>query len=139
MDIVFNKRGIFQRLFGKCATECPANPSCWSYIDGVVVVDPEAAPELADRGGAIRIEGKALPDRLLLVHGEDGNYYAFRNKCSHSGRRMDPVPGTNTIQCCSIGKSTFDTKGTKLYGPPTGNIEIYVVELVDGRIKIKIA
>ena len=64
------------------------------------------------------MEGKNMPNRVLVVHGEDGEYRAFHNQCTHLGhRRLDPVPGTNTVQCCSVNKSTYDTEGTKIYGP----------------------
>ena len=40
--------------------------------------------------------------RTLVVHGDDGTFHAFANRCRHMGRRLDPVPGTETVQCCSV-------------------------------------
>ncbi len=74
--------------------------------------------ELDTPGGAIRCEGNNLPKRVLVVRGEDGEYRAFHNRCTHLGhRRLDPVPGTDTVQCCSVNKSTYDSEGNKIFGP----------------------
>jgi nitrite reductase/ring-hydroxylating ferredoxin subunit len=117
MEFKTLKRSIFQRLFGISATQLPKDKGCWTYSNGKVVVDLDRAPELSEPGGAIRLEGKSLPDRVLLIHGEDGNYHAFRNRCGHMGRRLDPVPETQTVQCCSVSKSTYDYDGNILFGP----------------------
>ncbi len=118
MDIKFLKRNIFQRILGLPITSAPIDPTCWSYADSKLTLDLNKVPELKQAGGAIRLEGKNLPERILVFFGEDGKYYVFRNRCSHVGhRRLDPVPGTNTIQCCSISKSTYNFDGDKIYGP----------------------
>ncbi|MBU2644756.1 MAG: Rieske 2Fe-2S domain-containing protein [bacterium] len=117
MSIKFNKRGFFQRLLGIPATGNPGVDGCWDYADGKLTVDLGKAVELKTPGGAIKLEGNNLPKRVLVVFGEDGNYHAYHNKCSHMGRRLDPVPGTDTVQCCSISKSTYDVEGGYLHGP----------------------
>ena len=123
------QRSIWQRLFGKPATGLPSDPGCWAYHDGAITVDLSRAPEFASPGGAIRLEGKGCPERVLVVHGDDGRYYAFRNKCTHGGRRLDPVPGAETVQCCSLGKSTFDYNGRLLAGSAKENILPYACEV----------
>jgi nitrite reductase/ring-hydroxylating ferredoxin subunit len=45
---------------------------------------------------------------VLVIQGDDGEYYAFKNRCTHGKRRLDPMPAIQQVQCCSIGKSTFD-------------------------------
>ena len=109
-DIKFLKRNFFLRIFGICATREPSDTECWRFADNVITVELSRAPELAEPGGAIRLEGKNLPERILVVHGEDGEYHAFLNKCVHGKRRLDPVPGTYTVQCCSVGKSNWEIK-----------------------------
>lgn len=103
--------GFFKRLFGICSTQPPADPGCWAVVDGRAVVDLGRAPELKDPGGAVRLEGGELARRVLLLRGEDGKLHAFVNKCSHGGRRLDPLPGAGKVECCSVGKSVFDYEG----------------------------
>ena len=61
-----------------------------------------------------------------MVRGEEGQFHAFHNRCTHLGhRRLDPVPGTDTLQCCSVSKSTYDHQGNKIYGPAPGPVATY--------------
>lgn len=108
--------GFFSRLFGKCRTKPPADTGCWSLANGQVIIDLERAPELGQNNGAIRLEGDGLPMRVMVFWGDDGGIHAIQNKCTHGGRRIDPQPGRSTVQCCSVGKSTFDYDGHRLSG-----------------------
>jgi len=136
MDLVTLKRTFLQRLFGISATKPPADQGCWTYGDGKVLLDLQRAPELARPGGAIRLEGKNLPERLLVVHGENGSYYAFRNRCKHMGRRLDPVAGTRTVQCCSVSKTTYAYDGSVVYGPAKEAVATFKVEVTNGDLVI---
>jgi len=130
------RRNIFQRILGIPATSVPVDPECWSYSDGRVIIDLEKAPELAEPGGAVRIEGDILPDRLMVFRGDDGEFYAFSNRCSHAGRKMDPVPGSGTVMCCSVSRSTYDYRGAILSGPVKKNARVYPAEAEGGRLTI---
>jgi len=44
-------------------------------------------------------------------------------------RRLDPVPGPNTVQCCSVNKSTYDYEGTTIHGPAPNPITKYPVSI----------
>ncbi len=137
-EIKILKRGFFQRVFGKCATELPENPDCWSYADGVITVDLEKAKELDPVHGALRIESDDMPHRILVVYGDDNEYHAFKNHCEHGKRRLDPVPGTKTIQCCSIGKATYDYEGKVLNNDKLNNLTVYPVEFADGKLRVRV-
>jgi len=129
MTIQFLKRSFFQRLLGISATSKPELEDCWHYAQGKLTIDLGKALELKIPGGAIRFEGKNLPKRVLVVCTEDGEYRAFHNRCTHLGhRRLDPVPGTDTVQCCSINKSTYDSGGHKIFGPAPHPITSYPVK-----------
>jgi len=129
MDIKFLKRSFLQRLLGKSATTEPGIEGSWNYADGTLTIDLRKALELKAPGGAMRFEGKNLPKRVLVVHTEDGEYRAFHNRCTHLGhRRLDPVPGTDTVQCCSLNKSTYDSVGNKIFGPAPHPITRYPVK-----------
>ncbi len=128
------KRNIFQRLFGKCMTREPNDAGCWTYSDGEIRIDLRRASELAEAAGAIRLEGENLPERVLVIHGDDGQLRAFKNRCTHSGRRLDPVPGARTVQCCSMGKSTFDYNGKLLAGSAKDDVTTYPARTEDGTL-----
>ena len=136
MEIKTLKRSIFQRIFGICATKAPKDSGCWSFSDGKITLDLSRIPELSQPDTGIRLEGKSLPKRVLVMHSNAGSYYAFHNKCSHAGRRIDPVPKSDTIQCCSVGKATFDYKGTVLSGSAQSGIKTFPVQVEDGKLLI---
>ena len=54
----------------------------------------------------------------------------------HGGRRLDPVPGSDLVQCCSVGKSTFDHGGRPIYGAAKAAVAVYNVQLADGKLVI---
>lgn len=121
--------GIIKRLLGICATQLPVNAGCWTYAGGKLEVSLDKAPELSQKGGAVRLEGPSLPKRVLVVHGQDGQFHAFPNRCTHIGhRRIDPVPGEDKIRCCSVGKSTFDYSGKRLSGSAKESLVPLAVE-----------
>ncbi len=114
--------GFLSRILGICRTKPPADAGCWRLDQDTVTVDLDRAPELEAPGGAIRLEGSGLPARLLVVNGGNDRFLVFQNKCTHGGRRLDPLPGQEAIQCCSVGKSTFDYAGRKMSGPAKGGL-----------------
>lgn len=140
MDIKFLKRNFFQRLLGISATAKPKIDSCWNYANGKLTIFLSKASELKTPGGAARFEGNNLPVRVLVVYGEDGEYRAFQNRCTHMGhRRLDPVPGTSTVQCCSVNKSTYDSDGNKIFGPAPRPLTRYRVEKDQEKLIVSIA
>jgi nitrite reductase/ring-hydroxylating ferredoxin subunit len=132
------KRNIVQRILGICATPKPKDGDCWSYADGKVTVDLAGAQELDEPGSSIRLEGRDCPVRILVVYGDDDSYHAYRNKCRHAGRRLDPVPGEGKIMCCSVSKSTYDYEGKIMAGPAKEPIQVYPIEVIDGKLIIDI-
>lgn len=128
-------RTIIQRIFGIPATKCAAEGS-WSLDGKCVRIDPGKLPEIASPGTGVRIEGKGLPERILLLHGTDGEFYAFRNRCTHGGRRLDPHG--DGVQCCSVGKSFFDLNGSIISGSAKKNLKKYVIKREDNYIIIEL-
>jgi nitrite reductase/ring-hydroxylating ferredoxin subunit len=129
MAIKSVKRSFVQRILGKPATELPKMSDCWSYEAGKITIDLTKSPELQVPGGALRLEGSNLPVRVLVVYSENHGYRAYLNKCTHIGhRRLDPVPGTDTVQCCSINKSIFESGGDKISGPASHSVITFPVE-----------
>lgn len=132
------KRSFFQRIMGKCVTSLPGDAACWRYAEGVLTLDLERAPELARPASALRLEGETLPKRVLVVHGDDGTFHAFCNQCTHGGRRLDPVPETGTVQCCSVGKSTYGYDGKIIAGSAKKDIRVFPLRKEDGKLFIEL-
>ncbi|UCG51354.1 MAG: Rieske 2Fe-2S domain-containing protein [Candidatus Latescibacterota bacterium] len=130
------KRNIFQRILGIPATDLPRDAHSWAFSNGRIVLDLERVPELKKPGGAVRLEKKGLPERVLVIHDGEGVFHAFRNRCGHGGRRLDPVPGDPSLQCCSVGKSTYDHAGTVLSGPANSPIAVYRVDAEGAKLTI---
>ena len=136
MELKDINRNIFQRLFGIPVTKAPQDNSFWKFENGKIEIVLEQVPQLKEKGTAIRVEGKSLPERVLVVNGNDGAYHALQNKCTHGKRCLDPVPETDTVQCCSIGKSTFGYDGKVLKGSAKDKISVYPVNLTEGKLII---
>lgn len=120
--------GLFKRIFGICRTKPPRDAKCWKYSRGKVEIEWARAPELRKPCGAIRLEGWGLPERLLVIYGIDGQYHAFRNECTYTGRRIDPVAGTATLRCCGLSRSTFDYTGKVASGPAKEALKVFRVK-----------
>jgi len=136
METMTLHRNIVQRIFGICATKKPRDEGCWTFENNKITVDLTRAPELKSPGGALRVESKALPGRIIVIHGVEGGYFAFKNRCVHAGRRLDPVPGAQQVQCCSIGKSTFDYEGNRISGTAEKPVDTYKVLVEDTKLII---
>ena len=131
--------GLFKRILGICETKPPENGDCWKYSEGEIEVELGRVPELSDHGGAIRLEGKNMPKRVLVAYGFDERFHAFENRCTHMGRRIDPVADTEAIRCCSVSRSMFDYTGKLISGPAKGPLTSFKVESKDGKLIISIS
>ena len=116
--------GFIKRLLGICQTPAPADMNCWHHEKDRVVVDLNRTPELRVPYGAIRLESKSLPDRILIFNGGDQQFHAFYNRCTHMGRRIDPVPESEAVACCSVSASTYDYSGHVTGGPAKGQLTV---------------
>jgi nitrite reductase/ring-hydroxylating ferredoxin subunit len=130
--------GLFQRILGISKTKPPEDPESWTYNRGKVVIDWARVPELHKPCGAVRLEGRGLPDRILLIYGMDGEFHAFKNKCTHMGRRLDPGGDISMVQCCSLSKSTFDYAGNVVSGPAKGPLDVLDVENRKCKVVIRV-
>jgi len=119
--------GLFKKIFGICETRRPADEECWKTSSHEVEIILDKAPELTGPYGAVRLEGRGLPERILLIKGDEGTFHAFKNRCTHMGRRIDPVQGTSTLKCCSISGSVYDNSGKRVSGPAKKALTCYRV------------
>ena len=128
--------GLLKRIFGICDTRLPADSGCWKFSGSTVEIDLSRAPELEKSGSAIRLEGGGLPERILVLHGNDGSFHAIKNRCTHMWRRIDPVAGESLIRCCSVSKSTFDYEGDVVSGPAKKPLRVFPVKTEDSKLMI---
>jgi nitrite reductase/ring-hydroxylating ferredoxin subunit len=119
--------GFFKALLGICETPL-LDAELWALEENQVTMRLAEAAALGPVGGAVRLEGKGLASSILIVHADADEYLAFENRCTHSGRRLDPVEGKGELRCCSIGHARFDYQGGKLSGPAKGPLKKYPVE-----------
>jgi len=127
---------FFSRILGRCTTKPPLEADSWSFSSGRLELDLARTPELARPGGAVRLEGGGLPARVLVVKGLDGAFHAFLNKCPHGGRRIDPLADKDKVECCSVGKSTFDYQGGLISGSAKSDLKAYRVEEAENRLTV---
>lgn len=127
---------FLKRIVGISETRPPADDACWKYAHQEIRLDLNRAPELERPGSAVRLEGKGLPIRTLVVHGQDGAFHAFANRCTHMGRRIDILSGTDRIECCSVSKSTFNYDGEPVGGAARKHLRVFSVTASDQELKI---
>jgi nitrite reductase/ring-hydroxylating ferredoxin subunit len=118
--------GFLKAILGICETP-PLDAGLWTVEGNQLTVRLGEATALAPVGGAARLEGKGLASSVLIVHTGD-HYLAFENRCTHGGRKLDPVAGRDELRCCSVNHSRFDYQGNKLSGPAQGSLRRYAVE-----------
>lgn len=129
---------FLKRILGICETPPPQDGGCWKYVGDRIEIDLQRTPELSQAGQAIRLEGPGLPERLLVLRGYDGKFHAFRNRCSHFGRRLDPVPGKQEVCCCSLGQSTYDYSGNVKSGAAKGALQVFPLRVDEDRLVIEL-
>jgi len=125
-----------KRIFGISETPAPVNDASWEFANQVIKIDLTQMPEIANPGSAVRLEGKGLPVRTLIVHGQDGDFHAFANRCTHMGRRIDILPGADRIECCSVSKSTFDYGGQPLGGAARKPLQVFSTALTGTELTV---
>lgn len=130
---------VLKRIFGISVTSLPTDAGCSALRDGVVEVDLTRAPELTTPGSALRLESEDLPERLLVLHGLDGTFRAYTNRCACAGWRIDPVPGEPKVRCSTMAQSTYDYDGRKLSGSARGDLTLHEVEADGDRLLIRLS
>ena len=119
--------GFFKAILGICQTP-PLDAGLWTAEGNEVTIRLGETAALIPVGGATRLEGKGLASSVLVVHADGDEYLAFENRCTHGGRRVDPVAGKEELRCCSVNHARFDYQGNKLSGPAKGPLKKYAVE-----------
>lgn len=129
--------GFFKSVFGICKTpELP--PSHWSLKGNEVRIQVDKVAELGEPSGAVYLKGKGLDVPVLILKSEDGKYRAFSNKCTHMGRKLDPVHGKEVLRCCSVSHATYDYQGNVIGGPAKGPLTVYEVLVMGNEIVVRI-
>ena len=68
---------ILKQILGICETKKPKDTGCWNIAGGRIEIDLKRAGELTRQGGAIRLEGKGLAGRILIIRDDTGRFHAY--------------------------------------------------------------
>ena len=126
---------LIKSLLGICETK-PLSGDLWSLEGNKVRVKLSQMPEPLQKGGAVYLKGGGLPVPVLLLRTEDDRHLAFVNRCTHFGRKLDPVPGEPVIRCCSVFHSTYDLEGKNISGAAKRPLTRYAAEQSAGDLII---
>jgi len=88
-------------------------------------------------GAVVPAEVEGTP--IAVVHGEDGQFYAIHDECSHASIPLSEgeVDGC-TLECWLHG-SRFDLRTGKPSGPPaTESVPVYPTEVADGDVYVSL-
>jgi Rieske Fe-S protein len=126
---------IFKAILGICDTK-PLSGNLWSLEENKVRVKLSQMPEPLQKGGAVYLKGGGLTQPVFLLRTEDDRYLAYEDRCTHFGRKLDPVPGEAKLRCCSLFHSTYDLDGKNITGAAKSPLTRYTVEQSDGDLII---
>lgn len=126
---------IFKAVLGICETK-PLGGELWSLEGNKVKVKLSQMSEPLQKGGAVYLKGGGLTTPVFLLRTEDDRYLAYEDRCTHFGRKLDPVPGEAKLRCCSLFHSTYDLDGKNISGAAKTPLTNYVVEQNDGDLVI---
>lgn len=129
--------GFFDKLSGVSQVDLLA-ADAWAFSDGVLSIELNRVPALAETASAVRVEDEALPERVLVIHAHDGDFYAYRNACSHGGRRVD-LQDDGTLKCTSFGESRYEADGAVISGPAPEPLTTYPIAHEGGVVRVTIA
>lgn len=128
---------FFRALLGRCDTE-PLSPDLWGVEGDKVRVKLSQMPQPLPRGGGVYLKEQGLRRPVLVVRTDDDQYLAFENRCTHAGRKVDPVAGEARLRCCSLSHSVFDLDGNVVKGPAKNPLKKYAVEQTEGDLVISL-
>ena len=128
--------GLLKKIFGICDTTAPADPYSWKFSGKQISIDLTQTPELGSPGGAVRLEGNGLSQRIFVIRDEKDAFHAFENKCSHMGRRLDPGDKPGFVKCCSVSGSKFDFSGNPVAGAAKKSIKTFLTHMENHHLVI---
>jgi len=114
----------------------PTEPGCYEVDGDRVSISLSRTPVLGQPGGAMRIEDERLPDRIIIVHGQDGEFQCYRNRCACGGFRIDPVPGEERMRCVTPMQSTYEQDGKPLAKHVEKYLDLLPVDVAEGQLTI---
>lgn len=128
---------FFKAVAGICKT-VPLSPDLWNISGAKARIKIGQVAELQSPGGAVYLKGKELTTPILIVRKQDGGFLCAENRCTHMGRKLDPVRGQEVIRCCSVSHSTFDFKGLVSRGPARKPLSLLRSRVENGDLVIEL-
>ena len=108
--------------------------------DGNIKISLDDVPELREKGCAMKLKVSRLGEetKIVLIHANDGQFYAVENKCAHMGRELDYKQGDEILRCTSFGHSQFELDGDRIKGPARNGIRTFPVSVTQNELVISI-
>lgn len=128
--------GFFDKLAGVTDVELLA-ADAWTFQDGTLAIHLNHT-SLQQTATAARVEDETLPARVLVIHAQDGGFYAYRNECTHGGRRVEPTDDGTTL-CTSFSGSRYERDGTVVGGPAPSPLTTYPAEHDGETLRVTLA
>lgn len=129
--------GFFKALLGICETK-PLDPALWSVDGETAKLKIVQKSDVLPKGGGVYVQGRGLKRPLLVIRTQEDNYLAFTNSCPHGHRKIDHVPDSQILKCCSVMHSTFDYEGKRLSGPAKDGLIRHTVTIDGADLLVKL-
>jgi nitrite reductase/ring-hydroxylating ferredoxin subunit len=127
--------GLLRSFLGICQTT-RIDPEFSRRQGSSIRVRVGVVPELQGLATAVYLGGGSLENPVLLLRRDEDHYLAFSNRCTHMGRRINPVPGQEVLRCCSVSHSLFDLQGRVVAGPAERRLTVYPTKLESGELVV---
>jgi Rieske Fe-S protein len=102
---------------------------------GIVTLDVLEFEQNTEDSNALILKVAEFKDPVILLRGENDQYYALSGLCTHLNCTLRP--SKNFLRCPCHG-STFNLSGEVLRGPASKNLQTYPVEITEDTIVIRL-
>ncbi|MFC2126373.1 ubiquinol-cytochrome c reductase iron-sulfur subunit [Bacteroidota bacterium] len=132
-------------IFGKddprsnCCFTPEIEPECLAFRDGKAIIDLDRTHTINEPGYAAFIIDEEKGIDIILVHADEGEFYALQRLCTHGGRSISYIHERGKLQCNNYNHSTFDLSGEVFKGPAPRSLVSYPVELNMNQLEISVS
>ena len=102
-----------------------------------LVLSKEESSKLLASESSLLVEPKAAGDKIMVVHGSDGNLHAVGAACTHAGCTVAYDKELGDLRCPCHG-SRFGLDGHIIKGPATQPLKTYGVRTEGGLVVISL-
>ncbi len=119
-------------LFGSRKPDVVIEPA-----DGVIDLGKDRSSTLLRAEGSLLVRPGADAEKIVVVHGRDGNLYAVTSVCTHKGCDVLYDKDLGHLRCPCHG-SEYGLDGHNIKGPAKRPLKPYNVTVRSGRIVVEL-